>query len=334
MLVRRRSCVRHQSGWRIRTVQPVRAKPRTDLVIDRLAYWYYHPREWLKKVALDGRRLPAELARSPSRPMEKHCRLLRDDAARPEGAGHRAGAVTRTRSTTRGRPTRRAATTGRSISTPIADEIGLSAVHEAVRRRRLARRLAGQRRQPSCMAALRRVRRDADAPAGSPSSGYDVFARALSIGPETHGHALPARTQPMHNRYRVDHDFLSPSVGAGSCHHHADRSTRSSAGSSTPARCSSGRRRCYPIDYANACPDVAVTSLHYYFPWAIKALVRWTVFCCVTRPARAHRFGHALLLRHRRPGRDLLRGETLRPIASWRTCISTPTITRSSARSS
>ena len=37
-----------------------------------------------------------------------------------------------------------------------------------------------------------------------------------------------------------------------------------------------------PIDYANASPDVALTSLHYYFPWAIRALVRWTAFCSAT----------------------------------------------------
>ena len=36
------------------TMEPfdLRDRPRYELVIDRLAYWYYLPREWLKKVAL------------------------------------------------------------------------------------------------------------------------------------------------------------------------------------------------------------------------------------------------------------------------------------------
>jgi len=30
----------------------LRSKTHYDIVIDRLAHWYYHPREWLKKIAL------------------------------------------------------------------------------------------------------------------------------------------------------------------------------------------------------------------------------------------------------------------------------------------
>jgi hypothetical protein len=116
---------------------------------------------------------------------------------------------------------------------------------------------------------------------------YDVFARALTIGPETMVmHFRP--DEPMHNRYAVDHDFLSPAVGReaitiaqtvnalfrwefNSCEMLVQGNT------------------VLPIDYANACPDVAVTSLHYYFPWAMKSLVKWTAFCSASgRRARLH----------------------------------------------
>ncbi len=109
---------------------------------------------------------------------------------------------------------------------------------------------------------------------------YDKFARALSIGAETM--VMDFRPdEPMHNRYAVSHDFLSPSAG-----HQAVAISRIVnaffgwefnscemlvAGDSV-----------HPIDYANACPDVAITSLHYYFPWAISALVKWSVFSLAT----------------------------------------------------
>ena len=116
---------------------------------------------------------------------------------------------------------------------------------------------------------------------------YEHFARALSIGPETM--VMDFRPdEPMHHRYAVSHGFLGESAGNADAWRSRGSSTPSSAGSSTPARCSSPGDEVYPIDYANACPDVAVTSLHYYFPWAITALVRWSVFCA-GRPAGSGR---------------------------------------------
>ena len=50
---------------------------------------------------------------------------------------------------------------------------------------------------------------------------FDVFARALTIGPETMVmHFRP--DEPMHDRYAVDHDFLSAAVGPGGDHHRPD----------------------------------------------------------------------------------------------------------------
>jgi hypothetical protein len=109
---------------------------------------------------------------------------------------------------------------------------------------------------------------------------YDVFARSLSIGPET----MVMRFQPdepMHSRYAVDHSFLSPEVGTevvtiGRLVNAFFRWEFNSCETLVAGD------QVYPIDYANACPDVALTSLHYYFPWAMKALVKWSVFAVVT----------------------------------------------------
>ena len=109
---------------------------------------------------------------------------------------------------------------------------------------------------------------------------FDVFARALTIGPETMVmHFRP--DEPMHDRYAVDHDFLSAAVGQEA----------TTIAQTVNAFFRWEFNSCemliqgdtvLPIDYANACPDVAVTSLHYYFPWAMKSLVKWTAFCAAT----------------------------------------------------
>jgi hypothetical protein len=109
---------------------------------------------------------------------------------------------------------------------------------------------------------------------------FDVFARSLSIGAETMVmHFEPDR--PMHDRYQVDHDFLTRETGdevvtisrlVNAFFRWEFNSCETIVKDGVAA----------PIDYANASPDVALTSLHYYFPWAMRALVRWTAFCSAT----------------------------------------------------
>ncbi len=98
--------------------------------------------------------------------------------------------------------------------------------------------------------------------------------RSLSIGAETMSMWFDPG-KPMHDRYQVRHDFLSPELGDEivSISRLVNAFFRWEFNS-----CETIVKDgvAYPIDYANASPDVALTSLHYYFPWAIKALVRWS----------------------------------------------------------
>ena len=85
----------------------------------------------------------------------------------------------------------------------------------------------------------------------------------------------------MHDRYAVAHDFLSPELGEEvlTISRLVNAFFRWEFNS---CECLVRGEQVHPIDYANASPDVALTSLHYYFPWAMKTLLKWCTFCLVT----------------------------------------------------
>jgi hypothetical protein len=260
------------------TMEPfdLRDKPRYDLVVDRLAYWYFLPREWLKKVALMD---DVYLLNSPFtfQSMEKHaayCAMLRLGLKVPQTV-----LVPHKNPPDNARFAYTAAKYNRPFDLDeIAEGIGYPLFMKpydggqwiGVSRIKDSRQLhqaydeSGQR--------LMHLQASVE--------GFDVFARSLSIGAETMiMHFRP--DEPMHDRYAVDHDFLSPELG--------DEVTTISRLINAFFRwefnsCETLVRgtEAHPIDYANASPDVALTSLHYYFPWAMSALLKWSTFCVVT----------------------------------------------------
>lgn len=266
------------------TIEPfnLRDVPRHGLVIDRLAYWYYVPREWLKKIALMN---DVYLLNSPFtfQSLEKHsayCAMMRLGMKVPETVlvpyknplDHAKYAYTAERYN---RPFDLDA---------IAEDLGYPLFMKPFD--------GGGWRGVSRVPDQETLHRAYDESGEmlmhlQQAKPYDVFARALTIGAETMVMKFQP-DEPMHDRYAVAHGFLAPETGAeavtlsrvvnaffrwefNSCEMLVDGT------------------EIYPIDYANACPDVAVTSLHYYFPWAMAALVRWSMFCLATdRKPRLH----------------------------------------------
>jgi hypothetical protein len=262
----------------------LRYKPRYSLVIDRLAWWYDLPRAWLKKVSLMD---DVYLLNNPFtfQAMEKHsayCALMRLGIRVPDTwlIPHK-------------------------VPTPISHFEYMAAKFPDVASRYNAafdlEEIGAALGYPLYMKPFDGGQWVGVSRIGSPEelrqrydeSGermmhvqraledFEVFARSLSIGPETM--VMKFRPErPMHLRYEVAHDFLTPELGAeivtisqlvnaffrwefNSCETIVKDGVA------------------YPIDYANASPDVALTSLHYYFPWALKTLVKWSAFCAVTR---------------------------------------------------
>jgi hypothetical protein len=114
---------------------------------------------------------------------------------------------------------------------------------------------------------------------------HDFFVRNVGLGPQIR-HVNYDPGAPLHDRYRQDIDFLSAE----------DQQTLKDMTLTINTffgwdfnSCEALRRDgiWHPIDFANACPDSQVTSLHYHFPWLIKANLRWSLFCAATdRPMR------------------------------------------------
>jgi D-ala D-ala ligase C-terminus len=260
------------------TIEPfnLRDRPRHSLVIDRLAYWYYHPREWLKKVALMDN---VYLLNSPFtfQSMEKHaayCAMMRLGLKVPETVlvpyKHPVDNARYAYTATRYNRPFDLDAIAEQLGYPLFMKpydggawVGVSKVRDAAELH-AAYDASGERLMHLQQAV----------------EGYDVFTRSLSIGPETM--VMRFRPElPMHERYAVDHEFLDAGTGneVVTISKLVNAFFRWEFNS-----CESLVRGpdVYPIDYANACPDVALTSLHYYFPWAMTALLRWTVFCIVT----------------------------------------------------
>jgi hypothetical protein len=108
----------------------------------------------------------------------------------------------------------------------------------------------------------------------------DAFVRCIGLGPQFRFVNYDPGA-PLHDRYRVDHDFLP----ASQARQLADMTMVINAFFGWDFNSCEALRQngvWHPIDFANACPDSQVTSLHYHFPWLIKANLRWSIFCAVT----------------------------------------------------
>jgi hypothetical protein len=110
---------------------------------------------------------------------------------------------------------------------------------------------------------------------------YDRFVRAIGFGPQTHV-VLYDPDAPLHDRYTLKKDF----VGAADLKVLQDTVLTINAFFGWDFNsCESLRKDgvWYPIDFANPCPDSQVTSLHYHFPWMVKAYLKWSIYCATTK---------------------------------------------------
>jgi hypothetical protein len=261
----------------------LRYEPRYSLVIDRLAWWYHLPREWLKKIALMD---DVYLLNNPFtfQAMEKHaayCAMMRLGFAVPDTwlLPHKVPP--------QGGKWEAAASRFEEVASRYNAPFDLGWIAEQIGYPLYMKPFDGGQ-----WIGVTRIGGPDELHARYDESGerlmhlqssvepFDVFVRTLSIGAESMVMAYDP-DRPLHDRYQIRHSFLTPELG----HEIVTFSRLVNAffrwefnSSETIVQGDT----MHPIDFANASPDVALTSLHYYFPWAIAALVKWCAFCVTT----------------------------------------------------
>jgi hypothetical protein len=110
---------------------------------------------------------------------------------------------------------------------------------------------------------------------------YDRFVRCIGLGPQTRIVNYDP-SAPLHDRYTMDREFVTRAQAAEL---EAITLTINAFFGWDFNSCEALLRGndWHPIDFANACPDSQVSSLHYHFPWLVKANLKWSLYCAATR---------------------------------------------------
>ena len=261
------------------TVEPydLAYQPRYDIVIDRITHWFMTSREWVKKIALMD---DVYVLNNPwsIQSMEKHtsyAAMMRLGLPIPK-----------------------------TWMIPPKDYVDEGDVRVTVHRYNRLFDLSKVGAQVGYPAFLKpydgggwvgvtRVRNAAELHEAYNRSGtrvhhlqeavkdWDLFVRGIGIGPQV----LLAKydpDQPLHGRYVPDAQVLK---GAEAERARAITRVINAFHGWDFNSCEMLRaaETLHPIDFANACPDSQVTSIHYYFPQLVIALLKWTVFCAATK---------------------------------------------------
>jgi hypothetical protein len=259
----------------------LRTPSRYDVVFDRITHWYAPTREWIKKCVLDGTYVPNNPWAIQS--MEKHttyAAMMRLGFPVPDTwlVPPKAYEPKDDLQVTLERYARLfdLGETGRKVGYPLFMKpydggawVGVTKIDDE-HALRAAYETSGTRVMHLQHAVI----------------PNDLFVRGLGVGPQV-GFFKYDPKAPLHARYTTDVGFLTKEEERTI----ADMTLTINTFfgwdyNSCEALRQDGVFR--PIDFANACPDSQVTSLHRHFPWLVTALVRWILFCAATK-RKAHR---------------------------------------------